>query len=67
MLAVLLMLEPVVRTILGVGMLLGVVASILFEISAVGAKFPFLVFLGASLSLGVLLLLYEGLVALLSD
>jgi hypothetical protein len=62
--AVLLALEPIVGFICGAGLVLGVLASILFEISAVGPRFPFLKVLGISLSFGVILFLYYGLLSL---
>lgn len=62
--AVLILLEPVVGFICGLGMVLGVLTSILFEISAVGPRFPFLKALGISLSFGVILFLYYGLLSL---
>jgi hypothetical protein len=62
--AVLLLLEPVVRFICGLGLVLGVLASILFEMSAVGPKFPFVKVLEISLSFGVILFLYYGLVSI---
>jgi|SRR5665213_2019329 len=62
--AVLLLLEPVVGFICGAGLVLGVLASILFEISAVGPRFPFLKVIGISLSFGVILFLYYGLLSL---
>jgi hypothetical protein len=61
---VLLLLEPIVRLICGLGLVLGVLASILFEISAVGPRFPFLKVLGISLSFCVILFLYYGLLSL---
>lgn len=62
--AVLVLLEPVVGFICGLGLVLGVLTSILFEISAVGPRFPFLKVLGISLSFGVIIFLYHGLVSL---
>jgi hypothetical protein len=43
---------------------LGVLASILFEISAVGPRFPFAKAMIISLSFGVILFLYYGLLSL---
>ena len=63
-LGVLLLLEPAVRIVCSCALVLGVFASVVFEISAVGPRFPFLAMLGASLGFGVLLVLYEGLIAL---
>jgi hypothetical protein len=61
---VLLLLEPVVGLVCGLGLVLGVLASILFEISAAGPKFPFVEALCISLSFGVILFLYYGLLSL---
>lgn len=61
---ILLLLEPVVQWICGLGMVLGVFVSIVFEISAVGPRFPFLKALAVSLSFGVILFLYYGLLSL---
>jgi len=62
--AVLLALEPVVEFVCGAGLVLGVLACILFEISSVGPRFPFVKELCISLSFGVLLFLYYGLVSI---
>ncbi|SRR5258707_12526841 len=62
--AVLLLLEPVVGFICGVGLVLGVLISFLFEISAVGPRFPFVKAIGISLGFGVALFLYYGLLSL---
>jgi hypothetical protein len=67
LLGVLMLLEPFVRYVFGAAMVLGVLASIAFEVSAVGPRFPFLAMLGLSLGFGVALFLYYGLVSLLSD
>jgi len=62
--AALLTLEPVVGFVCGAGLVLGILASVLFEMSAVGPRFPFLKVLGISLSFGVILFLYYGLLSL---
>ena len=62
--AALLALEPVVGFVCGAGLVLGVITSVLFEMSAVGPRFPFLKILGISLSFGGILLLYYGLLSL---
>jgi hypothetical protein len=62
--AVLLALEPIVGLICGAGLVLGVLASILFEISAVGPRFPFVKALCISLSFGVILFLYYAVLSL---
>lgn len=66
MLGILMLLEPVVRYALSVAMVLGVFASVAFELSAVGPRFPSLIVLASSLACGVALFLYYGLIALLS-
>ena len=62
--ATLLLLEPVVAFVCGAGLVLGVLACILFEISAAGPRFPFVKALGISLGFGVILFLYYGLLSL---
>ena len=62
--AVLLALEPIVGFICGAGLVLGVLASILFEISTVGPRFPFVKALCVSLSFGVILFLYYAALSL---
>jgi hypothetical protein len=62
--AVLLLLEPAVAFICGAGLVLGVLACILFEISAVGPRFPFVKALCISLSFGVILFLFYGALSL---
>jgi hypothetical protein len=62
--AVLLALEPIVGFICGAGLVLGVLASILFEISAVGPRFPLVKALCISLSFGVILFLYYAALSL---
>jgi hypothetical protein len=65
-LGALVLIEPVVRIVCSCALILGIIASVVFELSAVGPRFPFLVMLGASLGFGAFLVLYEGLIALLS-
>lgn len=60
-----LLLEPIVNVVFGFLMFGGILASIAFEISAVGPRFPFLVMLGISLGFGVVLVLYHFVLALL--
>jgi hypothetical protein len=62
--AILLALEPIVGFICGAGLVLGVLAAIIFEFSAVGPRFPFLKVSGISLAFGVILFLYYGLLSL---
>jgi len=65
--AILLALEPIVGFICGAGLVLGVLAAILFEFSAVGPRFPFVKVLGISFSFAVILFLYYGLLSLLVE
>lgn len=65
-LALLTLLEPVVRASLSLAMVLGVLAATVFELSAAGARFEFLAMFAGSLSCGIALLLYHGLLTLLS-
>jgi hypothetical protein len=62
--ALLLAFEPLVGIVCGAGLVLGVLACILFEISAVGPRFPFVKALCISLSFGLILFLYYGLLSL---
>jgi hypothetical protein len=62
----LIVLEPVVRWILSLALVLGVLAAVVFEVSAIGAQFDFLHLFVGSLSFGVALLLYYALLALVS-
>jgi hypothetical protein len=62
----LVLLEPIVRFLCSLVMVLGVITAVVFEISAVGPRFPFLWVLALSLAFGVVLFLYYGLIALLS-
>lgn len=64
---VLALLEPVVRAICGFALVIGVLVAIVFELSAVGPRFPFLWMIGMSLAFGLVLVLYEGLLGLLLD
>jgi hypothetical protein len=63
---ILTLLEPAVRYVCSFAMVLGIIASVAFEISAVGPRFPFLGMLALSFGFGVVLFLYYGLSALLS-
>jgi hypothetical protein len=62
--AVLLLLEPVVSFVCGLGLVLGIFACVVFEMSAVGPRFPLAKALGISLSFGVILFLYYGALSL---
>lgn len=64
LLGILMLLEPLVRYLLGLAMVLGIVASVIFELSAAGSRFPFLAMLAGSLACGLVLFLYYGLIAL---
>ena len=64
--ALLIVFEPVVRWILSLALVLGVLAAVVFEVSAVGAQFDFLQLFVGSLGFGVALHFYYALVALVS-
>ena len=63
--ALLLLLEPVVNVVCGAVAVLGLLAAVAFELSAVGPRFPFLQVTAISLAFGVLLILYHSAIALL--
>lgn len=67
LLTALLLCEPIVRWVCATAMILGIVVCVLFEVSAAGPQFPFLAMFALSISFGVALVLYEGLIALLSS
>lgn len=56
--AALLLLEPVVQFVCSFVMVVGIFVAIMFEISAVGPRFPFLQVAGISLSFGLVLMFY---------
>lgn len=56
--AALLMIEPLVQFVCGFFMVVGIFVAILFEISAVGPRFPFLQIAGISLGFGLVLMFY---------
>lgn len=64
--ALLTLLEPVVRGIFSLAMLLGILAATVFELSAAGAHFDFLETFALSLGFGAALFVYYGLLALVS-
>lgn len=64
--AVLTLLEPMVRAVFSLAMVLGVIAAVVFELSAVGPRFPFLEILTVSLGFGLALVAYYGLCFLIS-
>jgi len=66
-LGALVLIAPIVRFVCSCALVLGIIASVVFEVSAVGPRFPFLLMLGASLGFGAFLVLYEGLIAILSE
>ncbi len=66
LLALLTLLEPVVRWMLTLAMMLGIFAAVAFELSAAGPQFPFLGVLALSFACAVMLLAYYALLALLS-
>jgi hypothetical protein len=63
--ALLLLLEPIVNVVCGLVVVLGLLAALVFEISAVGPRFPFVQVAAISLSFGVFLILYHFAIALL--
>ena len=63
--ALLLLLEPIVNVVCGVMAVLGLLAAVAFELSAVGPRFPFLQVAGSSLGFGAFLVLYHSALALL--
>lgn len=64
-LATLLLLAPIVTVVCGLLFVGGIFASIIYEVSAVGPRFPFLFVMGLSLGLGLFLVLYHMLIAFL--
>lgn len=67
-LAVLLqLLEPVVRSVLATAMVIGFVMAVVFELSAVGPKFPFLVVAAASVACGFVLIAFYWVASLVSE
>ena len=66
LLALLVLLEPVVRGVLSFAMVLVIIAAIVFELSAVGPGFSFLGALVAAVGLGLVLFGYYGVLTLLS-
>lgn len=62
-LATVLLLAPIVYVVCGVMMVGGILGAVLFEISAVGPRFPFLQIIGLSSLFGVFAVLYYSLVA----
>jgi len=61
----LILLEPVVNVVCGVMTVLGLLAAVAFEFSAVGPRFPFLQVAAISLAFGLLLVVYHSAIALL--
>lgn len=64
--AVLALLEPVLRAAFSLAMVLGILAAVIFELSAVGTRFPFLEILSVSLGCGLALVTYYGLLSLIT-
>lgn len=65
-LAVLTLLEPVVRTVVSLLIILGIIVTIVFEVSAVSAQFPLSTMIITIVSLAAVLVGYYALIALLS-
>jgi hypothetical protein len=59
----LLALEPLLQFLCGFVVVVGVFVAVMFEISAVGPRFPFLQVTGICLSFGVILVLYYALLS----
>lgn len=66
LLALLTLLLPFVQTVCAGLMLIGIVVSIAFKISAAGPHFPFWQMIGISLGFGAFVIVYYGLIRLLS-
>ncbi len=66
LLAVLTLLAPIVQTVCAGLMLLGILVSFLFKLSAAGAAFPFWHMIGVSLGFGLLIVVWHALIGLLS-
>lgn len=63
--ATLILLAPIVNVVCGFLLVGGVLSAIVFEVSAVGPRFPFFLVMGLSLGFGLFLLIYHGLIAFL--
>ena len=59
-------LAPLVESVCAGVCVAGIFASIVFEISAVGPRFPFVLMMGASLCFGLLIVVNRLVIALLS-
>src|SRR5882762_2051233 len=66
LLAVLVFLAPVVEFVCGGLLLLGLLVSIAFKVSGVGASFPFWHMIGLSLGFGAFVIVYHAVIGLLS-
>ena len=66
LLAVLVFLAPVVEFVCGGLLLLGLLVSVAFKISAASAHFPFWPMVDLSLGFGLFVILYHAVIALLS-
>jgi hypothetical protein len=66
LLAVLMLCEPIVRWACSTLLVLGLLVSIVFELSPAGPRFPFLAMIAASLGWGLVLIGYYGLMGLLA-
>jgi hypothetical protein len=65
-LGVLLLLAPVVDTVCGALLLLGLLVSIEFKVSGAGAGFPFWSMIALSLGFSLFVILYHALIGMLS-
>ncbi len=66
LLGLLVLLAPAVQFVCGGLLVFGILVSIAFRVSGAGATFPFWHMIGASLGFGAFIVLYYGLIALLS-
>jgi len=66
LLAVLVLLAPAIEFVCGGLLIFGILVSIAFRVSGAGATFPFWHMIGASLGFGAFIVLYYGLIRLLS-
>jgi hypothetical protein len=65
-LGVLLLLAPIVESVCGALLLLGLLASIAFKISGAGSSFPIWPTIALSFGFGVFVILYHAIIGMLS-
>jgi hypothetical protein len=66
LLALLLLLAPIVEVACGGLLLLGIIVSVVFEVSGAGVTFPFWSMIGLSVGFGLFLIAYHAIIGLLS-